>query len=128
MTVIRGRQLTTFDVSPDGESFAIHVTDEQARPASLVLPAECLNALMMTLPARWCGARCVGGSTMKPCAWCTRWGAGRWRRARRPAAVIVTLRTPDGFQVSFGLAALELLRMATRSASASAEASGIISN
>ena len=51
MTVIRGRQLTTFDVSPDGESFAIHVTDEQARPATLVLPAECLNALMMTLPA-----------------------------------------------------------------------------
>jgi len=46
MTVIRGRQLTTFDVSPDGASFAIHVTDEQARPASLVLPAECLGRSM----------------------------------------------------------------------------------
>jgi hypothetical protein len=74
MTVIRGRQLTTFDVSPDGESFAIHGTDEQAQPGTLVLPAECLNALMMTLPEM----------------------------------------------------GLELLRMATQSAFASVEASGII--
>jgi hypothetical protein len=37
--------------------------------------------------------------------------------------VIVTLRTPDGFSVSFGLAPLELLRMWTQSTSASGEAS-----
>ena len=127
MTVIRGRQLTTFDVSPDGESFAIHVTDEQARPASLVLPAACLNAVMMTLPemVRRSLRRRFHDDTMRVV-----YLVGSWEveKSPQPAAVIVTLRTPNGFQVSFGLAALELLRMATRSASASAEASGIISN
>ena len=48
MTVIRGRQLTTFDVSPYGESFAIHVTDEEAHPGTLVLPAECLRRRVST--------------------------------------------------------------------------------
>jgi len=127
MTVIRGRQLTTFDVSPDGESFAIHVTDEEARPATLVLPAECLNALMMTLPemVRRSLHRRFRDDTMRVV-----YPVGSWEveASPQPGTVIVTLRTPDGFQVSFGLAALEMLRMATRSASASAEASGIVGN
>jgi hypothetical protein len=52
---------------------------------------------------------------------------GSWEVEKSPqvGTVIVTLRTPDGFQVSFGLAALEMLRMATQSASVSLEASGI---
>jgi hypothetical protein len=127
MTVIRGRQLTTFDVSPDGESFAIHVTDEQARPATLVLPAECLNALVMTLPemVRRSLQRRFRDDTMRVV-----YPVGSWEVEKSPhvGTVIVTLRTPDGFQVSFGLAALEMLRMATQSASVSGEASGIISN
>lgn len=127
MTVIRGRQLTTFDVSPDGESFAIHVTDEQAQPGTLVLPAECLNALMMTLPemVRRSLHRRFRDETMRVV-----YPVGSWEVERSPqvGTMIVTLRTPDGFQVSFGLPALELLRMATRSATASVEASGIISN
>jgi hypothetical protein len=124
MTVIRGRQLTTFDVSPDGESFAIHVTDEQARPGTLVLPAECLNALMMTLPemVRRSLHRRFHDDTMRVV-----YPVGSWEVEKSPqvGTVIVTLRTPDGFQVSFGLAALEMLRMATQSASVSLEASGI---
>ena len=50
MTVIRGSQLTSYAVAPDGESFSINVTDVGGRPASLVLPSDCLNELMMTLP------------------------------------------------------------------------------
>jgi hypothetical protein len=50
MTIIRGVQLTTFDVTPDGESVSIHVTDDQDNPATLTLPSDCLHALMMTLP------------------------------------------------------------------------------
>jgi len=124
MTVIRGRQLTTFDVSPDGESFAIHVTDEQARPGTLVLPAECLNALLMTLPemVRRSLHRRFHDDTMRVV-----YPVGSWEVEKSPQAgsVIVTLRTPDGFQVSFSLAALEILRMATQSASTSLAASGI---
>jgi len=50
MTIIRGHQFTTFEVAPDGESVSLNVLDERAQPASLVLPSECLNALLMTLP------------------------------------------------------------------------------
>ena len=39
MTVIHGRQLTTFEVPPDGESVAIHVTDDQAKPGPLSCPS-----------------------------------------------------------------------------------------
>ena len=45
-----------------------------------------------------------------------------------PGNVIVTLRTPDGFSVSFGLSPLELLRMWTQGASTGAEPGGVIGN
>ncbi len=50
MTAIRGAHLTTFEVAPNGETFSIHLMDEEACPATLVLPTDCLNALIMTLP------------------------------------------------------------------------------
>ena len=50
MTVIKGAMLTTFAVSPDGSTVSINVTDENSEPGSLVLPAECLRALIMSLP------------------------------------------------------------------------------
>jgi hypothetical protein len=55
---------------------------------------------------------------------------GHWEVAGSSVqgGVIVTLGTPDGFQVSFSLAALDLLKMATRGASRCMEASGIIGN
>jgi len=127
MTVIHGRQLTTFGVSPDGESFAIHVTDEEARPATLVLPTECLNALLMTLPeiVRRSLQQRFPGETMRVV-----YPVGSWDvEGGSPAGtVIATLRTPDGFEVSFAFAALELLRMANQGANASAEASGVVNN
>ena len=54
---------------------------------------------------------------------------GSWNLERSvvPGTVIVTLRT-DGFSVSVGVPALELLRMWTQSASTSTEAGGIIAN
>ncbi len=50
MNVIRGQRLTGFGVAPDAASIAIHLMDEESRPATVLLPAECLNALIMTLP------------------------------------------------------------------------------
>jgi hypothetical protein len=127
MTIIRGVQLTTFDVAPDGESVAIHVTDDQGSPSTLVLPTECLNALMMTLPdivRRSLQAR-YGDPSMRVV-----YPVGSWslERSAVPGNVIVTLRTPDGFSVSFGLSPLELLRMWTQGASTAAEPGGVIGN
>jgi hypothetical protein len=126
MTIIRGVQLTTFDVAPDGGSVAIHVTDDQGSPSTLVLPTECLNALMMTLPdivRRSLQAR-YGDPSMRVV-----YPVGSWslERSAVPGNVIITLRTPDGFSVSFGLSPLELLRMWTQGASTGAEP-GVIGN
>ena len=126
MTIIRGVQLTTFDVAPDGGSVAIHVTDDQGSPSTLVLPTECLNALMMTLPdivRRSLQAR-YGDPSMRVV-----YPVGSWslERSAVPGNVIVTLRTPGGFSVSFGLSPLELLRMWTQGASTGAEP-GVIGN
>ena len=127
MYVIRGRQLNSFEIAPDGESFALHLTDEQARPATLVLPAECLNALIMTLPEmlRQSLRLRYGDDSMRVV-----YPVGTWDVEGSPVvgSVIVSLRTPDGFGVSFALPASELLRMSMRGAAASTAASGVISN
>jgi hypothetical protein len=125
MTLIRATQLTTFDVAPDGETFSLHLVDEAARPATLVLPSDCLNSLIMTLPdmlRRSLHLRYRDDSIRMV------YPVGSWdvEGAPVPGAVIVTLRTPDGFAVSFALPALELLRMSMQGASTSTEASGVI--
>lgn len=125
--VIRGQRLTGFGVAPDGESVAIHLMGEESRPATLLLPAECLNALIMTLPEilrRTLHLRFHDESMRLV------YPVGHWEVAGSSVqgGVIVTLGTPDGFQVSFSLAALDLLKMATRGASRCMEASGIIGN
>jgi len=127
MTTIHGQRLTTFDLSPDGESFAIHVTDTQAQPAALVLPTDCLNALMMTLPeiVKRSLRRRFGDQSVRVV-----YPVGSWNveASAQPGTVIVTLRTPDGFEVSFAVKALELLGMANKGAATSARATGIIGN
>ena len=113
MTVIHGKQLTRFDIAPDGESVAIHVMDDEARPATLVLPSECLNELMMTLPAM---VRRSLRLKFRDSSLRVVYPVGSWEveRSQTPGTMIVTLRTPDGFEVSFGLSAFELLRISAR--------------
>jgi hypothetical protein len=50
MTIIRAKHLTTFSVAPDGSSVVIGVADEEGQAVALMLPAECLKALTVTLP------------------------------------------------------------------------------
>src|SRR5262249_29620742 len=50
MMIINGATLTTFEISPNGDMVSINVTDENSTPGSLVLPADCLRALLMSLP------------------------------------------------------------------------------
>ena len=124
---IRGKQLTKFDVAPDGESVSIRLIDEEARPASLVLPSDCLNSLMMTLPAivrRSLHLR-FGDRSMRVV-----YPVGSWEveQSQVPGTIVVTFRTPDGFEISFGLPALELLLICSRGASNSLQASGIVNN
>lgn len=47
---IQAESLTTFDVASDGSHVRMHMRDQEGQPASLILPASCLNQLLMTLP------------------------------------------------------------------------------
>jgi hypothetical protein len=47
---IEAASLTTFAVDPDGAHVRINVCDRNGSPASLVLPAACLNQLLMSMP------------------------------------------------------------------------------
>lgn len=50
MTILRASRLTTCSVAADGTGVALGVADEEGREAALVLPTECLRALVLTLP------------------------------------------------------------------------------
>lgn len=111
MTIIRAKHLTTFSVAADGASVAIGIADEEGQAGALMLPAECLKALMMTLPEMMRQALRLqrGDPTLRLV-----YPAASWEveQSTRPKTFIVTLRTPDGFDVSFALTAKDLREIA----------------
>jgi hypothetical protein len=111
MTIIRAKQLTTFSVAADGTSVAIGVADEEGRAGALLLPAECLKALIMTLPEMMRRALRLrhGDRNLRLVYPVAGWEV---ERSTRPGAFIVTLRTSDGFHVSFAVTAKDLREMA----------------
>jgi hypothetical protein len=111
MTIIRAARLTTFSVAPDGTSIAIGVADQEGKAAALTLPADCLKALMMTLPEMM--RRALRLQHHDPSLRLVYPAAG-WEveRSTVPGTLIVTLRTADEFHVSFALTAADLRGMA----------------
>jgi hypothetical protein len=111
MTIVRGKRLTTFDVAPDGRTVSINVADDDSKPGSLVLAAECLNGLIMTLPeilrqALWKRHR---DSSLRLVYQVSDWEI---EESEVPGTLILTLRTPDGFHMSFGVSPDALQRIA----------------
>ncbi|HYB40350.1 MAG TPA: hypothetical protein VEL75_01205 [Candidatus Methylomirabilis sp.] len=127
MGAIRGQQLTTFDVAPDGETVSLHFVDDGGAPGTLILPTDCLSALMMTLPEilrQSVHLRCQDQSMRLV------YPVGDWKveGSGVPGTLIVTLGTPDGFQVCFAVPALDLLRMAAIGARACPKAAAVMGN
>jgi hypothetical protein len=112
MTTIKGQRLTTFELAEDGSTVAIHVTDQEARPAALVLPIDCLKAMMMSLPEMMRQAlhRRFGDPSLRLV-----YPLGDWtlESSNDPGTLILSLATPDGFQISFALREAELREMAS---------------
>jgi hypothetical protein len=110
MTILRARRLTTFSVAPDGSSIAIGIADEEGKAGALMLPADCLKELMMTLPEMM--RRALRQQHSDPSLRLVYSTAG-WEieRSKLPGTFIVTFRTPDGFHVSFALTATDLCEM-----------------
>ena len=111
MRTLQASRLTNCSVAADGTSVALGVADTDGREVAVVLPTECLKALIMTLPELMSRAlrlrhRDPGLRLVYP--------AASWEieSSTEPATLILTLRTPDNFHVSFAVAAGDLQLMA----------------
>ncbi len=96
------QKLTTYNIAADGTRFRMSFISGDGDQACLSLPIECLTELIMTLPR------------MMKQALRTRYQDESLRlvypadnisieRSSDRKTIIVTLATPDGFEVSFGL-------------------------
>lgn len=99
---INGHKLSTCGVTADGETVNLDLLDVAGKSISLRLPFEQVGALAMTLPQLL--TRAVRGRTGSETARFV-FSLGEWRveGAAESCALIVTLKTDDGFEVSFGM-------------------------
>lgn len=99
---IQGERLTTWEVADDGERVRLGLEDAAGRPCAVSLPVAVLSGLMMTIPRmlrRALEARFSDNSLRMIHE------LGDWRveRAAGADAFIVSLATPDGFEVTFAV-------------------------
>jgi len=98
---IDGSELTSCEVMPSGDAVRLDLLDTAGRRVSLSLPFAQAQALTMTLPrlltfALKAQARDDSARFVFP--------LGSWRlEAAVQSTLIMTLGTPDGFEVSFSL-------------------------
>lgn len=96
------KELTTYRISEDGESVVLRVRDETGAETQLSFPIEQLGNLVMTLPGVIEAAlqRQYGDTSFRYA-----YPVGSWsvEGTVDPGGVIVTLRTTDGFGVSFSM-------------------------
>jgi len=96
------KELTTYTISEDGETVALKLKDETGAETALKFKLTELGNLVMTLPGLIEAAlrRQYGDASFR-----FAYPVGSWsvEQAMDPGALILTLRTQDGFGVSFSL-------------------------
>lgn len=99
---IESRELTTCKVAPDGRSVSLRFVDAGGQATAVNFPVEQLGAIAMTLPALIETAlrRRYRDDSLRYAFPLDSWSC---EPASDPATSIVTLRTADGFGVSFSL-------------------------
>jgi hypothetical protein len=107
-TDVKIAELTTFQIAADGARVRILAKTTDGTPASISLPADCLSQLMMTLPRIALQAlhQRLHDDTLKIV-----YPAATWtieHNTERGETFILTLATPDGFEVSFALSRAKL--------------------
>jgi hypothetical protein len=102
VTRIDVQKLTRFETADDGLSIEVLVQDSAGRPASLSFPIECLTSLIMTLPGMVTSAlqRRQRDPTLRVVFPLQEFEV---ELSSNPDTRILTLKTLDGFAVSFGL-------------------------
>jgi hypothetical protein len=102
--------LTTCQVVPDGHYVRLHFEDAFGRPRTLRLTSSCVQQLVMTLPHLLSRALQAqhGDSAVRAVFPLAEW---RLEAAAESKDFILTMRTPDGFEVAFSLSAATLAGM-----------------
>lgn len=100
--MIEAVALDAIDVSADGSTLRVGFVDAQGEAASLLLPGDCAGQLAMSLP------RAVRHALQqRHCDDSLRlvFPVGNWtlEMAADAATFILTMRTSDGFEASYGL-------------------------
>jgi hypothetical protein len=99
---IRSERLTTCRVAPDGSSIGLDFVDRSGAAVTVELPIEQAEAMVMTLPHLLACAvkRRTGNDEARYVFSLNEWSL---ESARNQACVIATLKTTDGFEVSFAI-------------------------
>jgi hypothetical protein len=96
---IEVRKLTRFETAEDGSSIEMLVEDTAGRPSSLCFPIDSLTSLIMTLPGMALQQR-QKDPTLRVVFPLQQFDL---ELSSNLATRILTLKTPDGFAVSFSL-------------------------
>ena len=104
--------LTNYEVAPDGSSVKLNVLDAEGKDASVIVPMEALTTLALSMPKivfhamRYAAG---GGENQRLTHDVAHW---KIERSPEPAQAILTLMTPDQFEVSFSVKDETLAQMA----------------
>jgi hypothetical protein len=102
MVKIRSEKLTTCRVAADGAEVGLEFLDVSGTAVRLEMPIERAESLIMTLPQLLaCALRQRTGDQDARYVI----GLGEWaiESAKGQSCLIATLKTPDGFEVCFGI-------------------------
>jgi hypothetical protein len=110
MDLPKGERLTAWSVMPDGDHVRLGFEDKDGRPQTITLPVGVLSGLLMTIPRMLSQALRTkfADSSLRMIH-----ELGDWRveRAIGVDASILSLATPDGFEVTFAVATSQADRL-----------------
>lgn len=104
--------LTNYEVAPDGSSVKLNVLDAEGKDASVIVPMDALTTLALSMPkivfhAMRYASGGAGGPRLTH-------DVAHWKieRSADPSQAILTLMTPDQFEISFAVNDGTLAQMA----------------
>ncbi len=108
---INVKEMTTYNISDDGKAVTLSLVDEAGNATSLQFRIPDLGNLAMTLPSL---IEAALRRQLRDGSFRYAYPIGSWaiEQSTDPASLIVTLRTRDGFGVSFSLPRGNALQLA----------------